>query len=52
MAIVNESMGSSFLGVNLLFFKCLGIKFDIAHANVVTVLLLGVIYEEYRNPIH
>ena len=52
MTIVNESMGSSSLAVNLLFFKCLGIKFDIAHSKVVTVLFVGVIYEEYRNLIN
>lgn len=32
MATVNESMGFSSPGMDLLSFKCLGIKFDIAHA--------------------
>lgn len=52
--IVNESMRFSSLGMDLLFFfffKCLGIKFDIAHSHVITVLLLGVImYEGYIDP--
>lgn len=48
---VNKSMSFSSLGMDLLFFTCLGIKFDIVHPNVITVLLLGVIiYEGYIDP--
>ena len=52
MAVVNKRMSFSSLGMDLLFFKCLGIKFDVAHSNVITILLLGVMTcEEYIDAI-
>lgn len=48
---INKSMSFSSLAMDLLFFTCLGIKFDIVHSNVITVLLLGaIIYEGYIDP--
>lgn len=51
MTTVNKSRSVPSLGMDLLFFTCLGIKFDIVHSNVITVLLFGVvIYEGYKHP--
>lgn len=48
MVVVNKRMSFLFFGMDLFFFKCFGIKFDVVYLNVIIILFLGVmICEEY-----